>query len=200
MGHKGNMGLRYRTILDYLKVPWRGIDKDDHLDKSILTETDAVIIATPTHLHMSDIRRFSKTGIPILCEKPITKHLDVLELFAANYGSGDSPLQMVHQYDYLVDPSANGESYYDYFKHGSDGIYWDCIQIIGHAKGPVRITEKSPIWKCQINGKALSLADMDQAYVTMIERWLDEPEHDLDRAVTYHQKVNDLERRHGKAH
>ena len=28
IGDKGNMGLRYKTILDHLSIPWVGTDRD----------------------------------------------------------------------------------------------------------------------------------------------------------------------------
>jgi hypothetical protein len=75
------------------------------------------------------------------------------------------------QYAELIQ-AGDGPSHYNYFRHGNDGILWDCMQIIGLANGPVEIKEDSPIWDCVINGNRLNLSDMDGAYVSFIRSWL----------------------------
>lgn len=194
LGHLGNMGTRYRRILEHLGVPYKGYDFGDAYGEGLLDGITHILIATPTETHIPYILAFKTTGLPILCEKPLTKNLEELEALARDYMPGDSPLQMVHQYDYLTSAGDEGETVYNYFKTGGDGLHWDCIQIIGLARGALEIKNTSPIWDCVINGRRLDLAKMDHAYVEMISNWLASPKPDLERILSFHRKVASLEK------
>lgn len=185
VGGNGGMGKRYRAILNYLGVNHESIDIGDLATKPF----DGVIIATPTSAHNSHIKHYSKFGAPILCEKPISKSLTDLEKTLTNC---NVPLQMVSQYDHLVDDKSEGITSYDYFKSGADGLTWDVINIVYHARGAVWIDNKSPIWSCVINGKTLNIREMDQAYVEMIDQWCQSPRDDKERIYKAHEKVHDL--------
>jgi hypothetical protein len=192
IGHKGNMGRKYGVILDHIGVEWFGVDVDEG---SLNREADGYIIATPTHTHCEFIGWLRDLGKPILCEKPVSKNLVELEKLLHACEKSGTKLQMVSQYDYLVKPQSEGPTVYDYYKHGGDGLYWDCINIIHHAKSTVIIKEKSPIWTCIINGHQLSLADMDRAYIDMIQDWLKNPRADYDRIWKSHDQVSSMEKR-----
>ena len=89
-------------------------------------------------------------------------------------------LYVVNQYQYLPGIRANatkGPSHYDYYNTGKDGKYWDCFQIIALAKDGFHIENKSPVWKCCINGVDCNLSQMDSAYVHMIDDFLGEKRH-----------------------
>lgn len=189
IGCRGNMGQRYQAILKYYNYPYVGIDIGERFEDVNLLDFGRIIIASPTYTHLGLIRKIKSSGIPILCEKPITKHIDLLENLVFDYGENDSPLQMVCQYDYLLEPHSEGPTHYDYFKHGSDGLGWDCIQIIGNAKSEPDIKESSPLWKCTINGQRLYISDMDEAYCKMLYDWLKKPASDLDRILQFHSKT-----------
>lgn len=196
LGHLGGMGKRYAAILNALGETVLGYDQGDDLDRVQLGSIRGIIIATPTDLHLSHIARFKGTGIPILCEKPFTRDVPLLQAFAAGYKPSDSPLQMVMQYEFLCDKNARGPSVYNYFRHGNDGLYWDCIQIIGLAKSHVEIREESFFWHCVINGQTLNIQAMDWAYYFMLKDWLAAPKHDLPRIVDIHKKVAQYESAH----
>lgn len=171
------MGRRYQAILRRLGVGYYVEDID-----GIRTEHDTggkpfdrVIIATPTALHVRNIRQF--IDLPILCEKPIAKDLDALAALLGDIEIGMHTLEMVNQYQYLVE-AGNGPSSYDYFKTGGDGLYWDTINIGALARGDFTADNQSPVWRCTVNGKKLSIADMDTAYMSMIARWLRSPRRD----------------------
>lgn len=191
------MAQRYSRILDSLSHHWSGEDlTEDYLcgDGFTLEESDAVIIATPTDTHVDLIRKLKYCGKPILCEKPITKNLAELETLIEELQLAGTRLQMVSQYDHLkLSQEAGKPTIYNYFKHGGDGIWWDCINIAKHANDIVILREDSPVWSCQINGKRLNIAEMDQAYVDMIDRWLIDPRDDLNPILEAHRKVRDLE-------
>ena len=178
VGHKGNMGSRYTTILNYLGVHWTGIDKDQILINNKYT---GIIIATPTGNHVEDILDYQKYNIPILCEKPITTCL--MELDEAL--SVKCPLRMINQYEYYLLPKAykikkhpeyrdDPSTYYNYFKSGKDGLICDCINLIGLAnpKGTIEIRNDSPIWTAVINDHVLDIQEMDHAYIWNIKDWL----------------------------
>lgn len=188
LGARGNMGRRYGAIMDYLGVPYYAVDDGDTLP----TDFDGVLIATPTALHKPHIEHFASAGVPILCEKPIAKTMAEVDAITDTCTKHGTCLEMVDQYKFLASYS-NGQTYYDYFRHGTDGLYWDCINIIGNARGVVTLGEKSPIWTCQINGVAISLANMDGAYIQMIRRWLNEPESGLPYIYHAHEKTAQME-------
>jgi hypothetical protein len=101
---------------------------------------------------------------------------------------------MIHQYRHF-ETNGNGHSVYDYFKHGNDGLVWDCFQVIALAKETIHLSEESPIWHCVINGTQLDLRHMDYAYLVEIREWLadinhgEEPEIGWDYIIDSHNKV-----------
>lgn len=189
LGSEGSMGKRYQAILKYLKVPFYKNDIKDpqpYFDKmDIFT---GVIIATPTDDHINTLRILSQYSVPILCEKPLSKNQLDLEAIKGMVNRGMN-LTLMMQYKILQDQSSKGESYYDYFRHGNDGLAWDCFQIIALAKDKITLKEESPIWKCELNGKTLSLSDMDAAYITYVQNWIKNPGQSIDEIINYHEKV-----------
>lgn len=189
-GIGGNMGKRYAHICDSLGVNVLGCDMSSFVRQAMFCHGnafDGIIVATPTHTHLDAINIFGSLCpyIPILVEKPI--EIGKIKGFEKRI-----KLTMVNQYKYLVDDFSVGPTYYDYFKTGGDGLFWDCINIIGLAKGEVRIKNDSTIWQCMINGKKLSLGDMDNAYVDMIKSWMEDPSGNMEYAFNAHRKVQSL--------
>lgn len=188
IGSEGNMGRRYQAIMRMLDIPYIRLDQNV-MDKS--GKIQSIIVATPTETHEKVLDQYLGSGIPILCEKPITKNLKNLEkiLYKAK-----GQLEMVNQYWELpFDRDLTGPTYYNYFKHGGDGLGWDCIQLFGLAKGEVILEETSPVWQCVINGQEMSLSEMDYAYVRMIERftWSGRSAHRLtdEQILSMHEKA-----------
>lgn len=196
MGSDGNMGKRYGAILKYLGKEVVGVDRHHEPEtvRKLVKKADGIIIATPTETHLKLLKALKRYKKPILCEKPFSKNIRDLSLLLDYYYKSETPLNMVYQYKELVNGKSHGDSEYDYFRHGSDGLLWDCIQIIGLAKGNVTIREESPVWRCQINGERLSLNMMDVAYVQHLKKWLAKPGQALSEILDVHMKVSDLER------
>lgn len=194
VGANGNMASRYKAILKALGESFEGVDIQ-HTSNEILRaakKADRVIITTPTETHLDLIELLAEADIPILCEKPLSKDPKRLD-HLLNIVKPD--LQMIFQYGELADRLVTSPlTYYNYFKHGSDGLAWDCIQIIGLAKDQVVLQEDSPIWKCSINGKKLNLSDMDKAYVHFIRKWLADKKQDLGFIRDIHHKTDEIER------
>lgn len=190
------MGKRYIAVFESLKIQWLGFEKNFEFKNNWqdqLGQCSHIIIATPTNTHMRLLIQLDKFGKPLLCEKPITKTPEEFRLIR----SVQSPLTMVMQY--VETESSHAESpttHYDYFRHGNDGLAWDCTQIIALAKGAFSISESSPIWDCVINGRRIHIQSMDAAYVKFIRNWLEgkkyHTRHDL---IAYHELVANAEKR-----
>jgi hypothetical protein len=196
VGAEGNMGKRYQAVMRFLGKDYVGVDKQHnrHYVAQQAMAADGIIIATPTETHLELLTEFLQYGKPVMCEKPLCKDPKGLSEVLDLYRKAATPLNMIYQYQELVNPLSVGNTVYDYYRHGSDGLAWDCIQIIGLAKGALEIAEASPYWTCAINGWSLDLSDMDGAYVNHIERWMREPGQDLGELQAIHDKTYELKR------
>lgn len=184
VGSKGNMGRRYGAILTHLGVEWEGVDIGDVPTQHY----DGVIIATPTDMHVDDVE-FYAPDCPVLCEKPLSKDIGAVREICRRANKEAWRFRLVNQYEYFDNPLSTGPSGYDFYNHGRDSLPWDCINIIGLARGAVTLGEASPYWLCQINGQRLSLAMMDHAYVSMVSSWLDGDFDNVDYTLRAHEKV-----------
>jgi len=188
IGAKGNMGQRYCLILEkYCSCEVVKYDIDSLLLFDDITKCDGFIIATPTDHHFEMIKILQGFNKPIFCEKPITKDVDALKSLLES----DIDLSMINQYEFITDKEAEGDTYYNYFKTGNDGLYWDCINIIGLAKGNVTIANDSLIWDCKINGQRLSINKMDYGYIRNIVAWV-KGWRNKDYILGAHKKVVEL--------
>lgn len=199
IGANGSMGTRYQAILKHLGAPFICVDIGSKLEDIRDKTITGVIIASPTETHLSFIELFAALGVPILCEKPLSKNKSELQQIKSIVEEHNVNLTMTMQYKMLDQRDIDGDTEYNYFKHGNDGLSWDCIQIIGLARGQVFLREDSPIWKCTLNGNKLSIADMDQAYIDFVKHWLKEPGDDIDELIDIHEKVIKHEQEHGLA-
>lgn len=175
IGANGSMGKRYQAILKWMNKDIACFDREDSVESILQSaeQSSHVIVASPTYTHIEYLRALKEYRCKVLCEKPVTKSMDELENICAEYYSAGKSFSMMTQYKELVRSYETGKvSRYNYFRSGPDGLVWDCLQIIGLARGPVELGNDSPIWKCEINGEALNLASMDGAYVRTISKWL----------------------------
>jgi len=195
IGANGSMGKRYQAILNYMGKNHRCFDREHSFDDILGSVADSThaIIASPTASHVMFLRKVLPfKNCEVLCEKAITKNMDELTDITNEYYSASRKFTMMMQYKDLVTNYDTGKlSEYDYFRTGPDGLTWDCLQIIGLARGPVVINNNSPIWKCSINGQILSISDMDRAYVRFVGRWLHgEIDQSMDEIKYMHEKVH----------
>lgn len=196
VGANGNMGKRYKAILRFLGKEYLGVDKEHnrHHIKEMAMRSDGVLIATPTELHTEHVRWLLPCGKPIMCEKPITKNIQELRALFDEIRSSNTPFRMINQYKMLDNRGGIGHTVYNYFKHGNDGLVWDCIQIIGIARSKLALGEDSPVWRCVLNGKGVSLSHMDAAYIAYMQEWFKNPAQDLGELLATHEKTADMER------
>lgn len=197
VGAKGNMGKRYKAILKFIGKDFVEIDQEHnrHYAMECARRSEGIIIATPTATHADVIRQYIPAGRPILCEKPVTKNIPELKSLMDEIKSSTSVFRMIYQYQMLIDRNRIGKCLYNYFKHGDDGLIWDCMQIIGLSRSEPELKETSPIWTCIINGKALSLHDMDAAYIYNIQHWLKNPHQDPGEIIAVHEKTAEMAKR-----
>ena len=189
VGYLGNMGRRYCSILNYLGIPWQGIEKHNSKYK-IDSDVGGILIATPTDSHFENIVRYSVYNIPIICEKPITKSEDELETL----GKLGINLTVINQYNFMGVTEDPDDTCANYYNTGSDGIIWDCINIIGLSKGVCKLQNNSPIWFVTINGKPLNRSHIDFSYVDCLKSWIDSPNGDFEYIYYSHKKVMDYEK------
>lgn len=194
IGSEGSMGKRYQAILKYLNRDVICVDKDcpEECLLGYAFRSSGIIIATPTDTHTEIIRKMIPFKKPLLCEKPVTKDIRELRDLKFELKADQVPFRMMYQYQKLDDPGARGVSFYDYFRHGNDGLIWDCLQIIGLARGDVNLADESPIWDCSLNGQPLMVASMDVAYVSSVKDWFLNPHQDFDEVTEAHVKTHEL--------
>lgn len=171
VGSRGNMASRYTAILRHLEIEPLGVEVGEPTPKGF----DSIIICTPTYRHVEDIRFAISAGVPVMCEKPVSTNIDEVMEICDDAEAAGLKLRMVNQYAELDSRAEGYATHYNYFKHGGDGLAWDCISLIGLAKGFVELYDDSPLWTCILNGRRLNLADMDGAYVSMLQNWLEDP-------------------------
>ena len=194
VGGLGNMGSRYCAILKSIGVEYEIIDVVTTEPVSTKGFT-GIIIATPTDTHYDLIKEYKKWNLPILCEKAITKSKKELEEIL----SWKINLRMINQYEYYFkhDPSLHFSggypNHYNFFKSGTDGLLWDCINVIGtNDDSEMILASDSPVWSCQIRGKILRIEEMDFAYMWNITHWLNTYRSNF-RYIEYaHKKVINL--------
>lgn len=157
-GGRGSIGSRYACIMNAQKIPFEIVELGDK-DPDWSTVSKA-IIATPTETHLDIINRVP-SQIPILCEKPITKSMDIPER---------DNLFVVNNYAYvckikgLMPPFS---IWYNYFKTGGDGLFWDCCQLL-FLDRDAKLDTDSPRWNLTINRQWIKYRDLEESYVRMI--------------------------------
>ena len=189
VGYLGNMGKRYCSILNYLGVPWQGIDRHNLKDK-LDRDIGGILIATPTSMHFENIVRYSIYDLPILCEKPITKSEQELETI----GDLCANLSVLNQYAFMIGNESKGTTYVDYYNTGADGLAWDCINLVGLSTGDCYLRNVSPVWSIILNGKPLNRSDVDVSYVDCIKHWLDVYPHDFNYIYYSHKRILEYEK------
>ena len=193
VGHKGNMGRRYASILNFLGEDWFGLD----IEEGISQFCDTYIITTPTDTHVDiicDILEEMNPHATILCEKPIATDLVALNRIPKENWDD---IFMVNQYAYTSDFVSTtwppGITSYNFYHSGKDGIAWDCIQLIYLAKEKHKIilNNTSPVWKAVINGWPLGKEEIDHSYIDMIKDFLGSKEKswNLHKAYEAHKDV-----------
>lgn len=191
IGSEGSMGRRYTAILHTIKdmVPV-GYDPTKHQAEPVL-DYDRYIIASPTDTHEYWLRKLASLGKPVLCEKPIIKDSKKVREVVELYKEHNTPLTMVMQYRHYV-RGAKGQSEYNYYNHGKDGLFWDCLQVIALTEGHVTLGETSTVWSAKLNDINLNIAQMDTNYVYEIIDWIRSPIEGGEFYIEAHERVEKM--------
>jgi len=182
IGGLGRMGRRYAAILRR-NFPFSVVQLDIKDPTMPFPESiDACIVATPTASHYSDIELVCKSwpGVPLLCEKPVTKYWKQLEYTQAMCEEFDVDFRMVCNWSFVVSdavrllPKSNSVRYSNWIS-GEDGLFWDAIQLIYLDRSMPELSDKGDRFECQINNLSVSLGDIDLSYIRMIKQWIKDP-------------------------
>jgi hypothetical protein len=197
IGSAGSMGQRYRAILEHLKQPFDGVDRE-HSSRDIIDRArvaDRIIVAVPTDIHNSLLKRLIPLKKPILCEKPIVNSTVELKDIFNRLEKHNTHFTMMFQYSELVGypHRRKGPTSYDYFRSGKDGLVWDCLQVIALANDTIELKNTSPVWKCTINGTKLDINAMDAAYLSFVNKWITNKHNQkLSDLMKFHKKTEDI--------
>ena len=179
VGSKGRMGLRYCAIMKYMGIDFVEYDTNGALNPWSKDEVDRAIVATPIDDHADTCGRLLALGISVLCEKPISKSIDVL-LGLTNVATlSKASLHMVNNWRFvlgrkrILDAGHNSITL-NYFNTGADGDY-DLIQPIYLSRGYPTISRTSPVYDCSVNGTLINQMNFDMSYVAMIDAWIHNP-------------------------
>jgi hypothetical protein len=206
IGARGNMGTRYGLITKALGHEVIEVDLGSS-NRPLLHDCDGIIIATPTATHFNLIMEWGHK--PILCEKPISKHVDEIDALFSQKECKKLNVRMINQYEYYIlkqkefekivkDVPYRGlqpQTFFNYYKHGNDGLIWDCINIIGLSGGSVQIHGTGFIWECMINNIQLCISEMDRAYIWNIRSWLNKFDENHEYIVKAHKKCHEMEQK-----
>jgi hypothetical protein len=170
------MGLRYRQVLRRLGQKFKQADIE--WQKTLDTkDVDRVIIATPTDTHYALCKFFAAKGIATLCEKPVEKSYELVDALSKAYGS--VRFNVVCNWSYVFDkrlvPESNDVIYNNQIS-GSDGLIWDCIQLL-YLSDNFKCQLKTGVpWSITINGVSVTPKMIEDSYTKMIADWLKHPE------------------------
>lgn len=166
VGGLGSIGSRYVAILKYLGH--ESIIYDTKLSDPSTDwpkDFEKAIIAAPTDAHFDFCRMMMEMGKPFLCEKPMSKSLnECLELETLDKNKLG---RVVCNYKFIT----KRPTLYDYFKTGSDGLYWDCSQLI-YLNPEIELCTNSPIWTLEENGNNIPYQWLENSYFHMINDFL----------------------------
>lgn len=198
VGAAGSMGKRYRAILNSLNVPFKSFDLVEYPrmweNETIIPAVDwfhvkhcqRAIVCTPSRTHSISVDELQELGIKkLLIEKPMFDHETDYQW--ARKQTAD--LRMVCNYKFI--DGTEGPTMYNYYDAGREEPWMNYFQIIGMARGELQIHDRSPVWQCTMNGRILSLLDVQNSYVTMIRKWIKDPSElvGLEEAYQWFQKA-----------
>ena len=188
LGSAGRQGRRYRTILHKLGYGDKLVTADIEFEKTLdVRYIDCVIICTPTQTHYRYIKFFNEHNIDILCEKPLcTSSAEALQL----QKDLQVDLRVVCNWSYVFNKRLEPEKNKIFYRNGtsgSDGLAWDCIQLIYLAQDFHCDLGVGVPWDIKINGKTVTPKMIEHSYIKMLADWLPRPELLWDISDAIHQ-------------
>jgi hypothetical protein len=185
IGGRGSAGSRYCAILKSLDVPYEVFDLADEQCRPFEDyDFTHAIIATPTPNHLVWLNTLCHQDKTFLCEKPVSKMVDEIVPFIS-YDKG----YVVNNYAFCLDQFKpdSCKITYDYFRTGSDGVYFDCVQLL-YLDLEARIRTNSPIWEFWNHSYRVHYHEIEQSYIDMVQTFLGVSK-DYDKTCLWDMKV-----------
>lgn len=180
IGSEGSMGRRYSRLLPLMGVEPVKIDVALN-DSPDLSAADVVgaIIATPTACHLEMVEKCCDLGIHFLCEKPVVTSSQGTEEAERMEREANVVGYVVSNWAYTRDKSGDTvwekKSHsvtYNNVRHGQDGLFWDCCQLIYLARDhSPTLLETAPFLDAEIDGQRIDVDDIELSYALMLRDW-----------------------------
>jgi hypothetical protein len=200
VGANGAIGTRYRHVLNYLDIPFVSFDanyvKNPLKHETVITHRrleefteQPALICTPTHLHFKHVKKMVDMGYSdFLVEKPVFSEAHE---YTEALGWAGVSIHSVMNYKLLDSPGAIGPTRYMNFHAGKERPEWNLFQIVALARSEIEINLECPVWTCYLNGKKITLEQINQSYLEQVKKYLHDRDHcvTLDEAEGYFYKV-----------
>jgi len=187
LGQYGRMGRRYSAILSHLGVDYDGWDVTEVGESHTpnigrlcpsLHNFARVIICTPTEHHIDNIYQCLQAGVKwILCEKPVAMSLEKVQDLITKVHRSD--LRVVCNWAYVFDKRTLGvrshDVWYRNWYSGQHSIDWNCIQLHYLSRDWADLGV-GPRFQTRIDGEQVTLGDIDDSYIRMLQQWYRDPE------------------------
>jgi predicted dehydrogenase len=98
-----NDGAKARSLADRFEVPDVFTDIEDLLD---FDKLDAVVVATPNHLHEPHVLSALAAGVDVLCERPLALTTAGVQRVLAAAGKGDRKVLVANNHRFRSDAQA----------------------------------------------------------------------------------------------
>lgn len=183
IGAAGQIGTRYRHVLNYLGRGFISHDINfiqDTLPREVFITHKLlkdwrhlpVLVCTPSHTHYKTVKRLMDLGYTkFLVEKPVfTEGTHYYE--ALDWRLDGISIHAAMNYKELDDKTSEGFTVYKNFYAGKEKTKWNLFQPVALARGDIEIDLRCPIWTCYLNGKKISLEQINQSYLEMIKKYL----------------------------
>lgn len=183
VGANGAIGTRYRFILNHLERPFVSFDvnyiKNELPFEHVITHKDlarynqeAALICVPSQLHFKTLNKLRHLGYTrFFVEKPVFTEINHYE----EASQWDVDIRAAMNYKFIDDPAASGRTIYSNFYAGKERTEWNLFQPVALARGEIELNLECPVWSLYLNGKKISLEQINLSYVQMIKTYLDNP-------------------------
>ena len=173
-GANGSMGRRYTAICKNMGHTVLPIEIGQTLSPT--EDFDYAIIATPTKTHFDIVKKLLPYNKTILCEKPVCfnlRRVKELRLLDKRH-----LVKVVCNWKFVKGmlPFNHNKIEYNFYNTGKDGLYYDCCQLVLLSHGSCILRTTSPTFMATVNGKSISLTNIENSYITMIEKLINHPE------------------------
>jgi len=187
----GSIGKRYMAIIKYLGHEAIGVDINRGPYSLESFDFDKAIVCTPTDSHFEPAYALAYMDKPFLIEKPVSKQILEIKKIKEKTDKAYMVNNWAHVFTDIKLLPYNNSVYYDHYNTGSDGLAWDCIQLI-YLANEIMLDNVSPFFHCTINEDKVTLDMVTRSYVNMLLAFVDGDYHalwTLEQAIDANKKV-----------